>query len=34
MAEAFRDPEARRLMFEIAERYEKLAQRLDQEASD
>ena len=29
LAEGFRDPEARRMMFEIAERYEKLAQRLD-----
>jgi hypothetical protein len=33
-AEAMQDAKARRIMFEIAERYEKLAQRLDQEASD
>ena len=29
LAEGFRDPEARRMMFEIAERYEKLAKRLE-----
>jgi len=29
LAEEFRDPEARRMMFEIAERYEKLAKRLE-----
>jgi hypothetical protein len=29
MAEAFRDPEARRVMFEVAESYEKLALRLE-----
>jgi len=32
LAEEFRDPQARRMMFEIAERYEKLAQRLGDEA--
>jgi len=32
LAEEFRDPQARRMMFEIAERYEKLAQRLEDEA--
>jgi hypothetical protein len=32
--EAMQDAKARRIMFEIAERYEKLAQRLEQEASD
>jgi len=31
LAETFRDPEARRMMFEIAERYQKLAQRLELE---
>jgi hypothetical protein len=31
MAEAFRDLEARRMMFEVAERYEKLAERLELE---
>jgi hypothetical protein len=31
LAEGFRDPGARRMMLEIAERYEKLAQRLDNE---
>ena len=34
LAENFRDPEARRMMDEVAERYRKLAQRLEQEASD
>jgi hypothetical protein len=29
LAETFRDPEARRMMLEIAERYARLAQRLD-----
>ena len=29
MAKAFRDPEARRMMSEVAERYETLAKRLD-----
>ena len=29
LAEEFRDPEARQMMFEIAERYEKLAKRLE-----
>jgi len=32
MAKTFRDPEARRMMFEVAERYEKLAQRLEHES--
>jgi len=32
IAETFLDPEARRMMLEIAERYEKLAQRLEHEA--
>ena len=32
LAERFRDPEARRMMFEVAERYEKLAQRLEYES--
>jgi len=32
MAKTFRDPEARRMMFEVAERYEKLAQRLEYES--
>jgi hypothetical protein len=31
-AETFQDPEARRIMFEIAERYQKLAQRLEQQS--
>ena len=31
MAKAFRDPEARHMMFEVAERYEKLAERLELE---
>ena len=30
-AETFRDPEARRMMFKVAERYEELAQRLELE---
>jgi hypothetical protein len=30
-AEAFRDPDARRMMLEVAERYEKLAERLELE---
>jgi len=29
LAEGFRDREARRMMFEIAQRYEKLAKRLE-----
>ena len=29
LAETFRDPEAKRMMLEVAERYEKLAQRLE-----
>ena len=32
IAETFRDPEAQRMMREIAERYEKLAQGLENEA--
>jgi hypothetical protein len=32
MAEAFRDPEARQMMFEVAERYEKLALRVEMES--
>jgi hypothetical protein len=32
MGKTFRDPEARRMMFEVAERYEKLAQRLESES--
>jgi hypothetical protein len=32
LAETFRDPEARRMMLEVAERYQKLAQRIDYEA--
>jgi hypothetical protein len=32
MAENFRDPEARRMMLEIAERYEKLARQLETES--
>jgi hypothetical protein len=32
MAENFRDPEAKRMMLEIAERYEKLAARLEAES--
>jgi hypothetical protein len=32
IAENFRDPEARRMMLEIAERYQKLAARLEAEA--
>jgi hypothetical protein len=32
LAKTFRDPEARRMMFEVAERYEKLAQRLEHNA--
>ena len=31
LAEGFRDPEARRMMREIAERYEKLAKRIENE---
>jgi hypothetical protein len=31
MAENFRDPEDQRIMHEIAERYQKLAQRLERE---
>ena len=34
MAETFRDPEAQRIMREIAERYEKLATRLEAESDD
>ena len=34
LGETFRDPEARRMMFEIAERYQKLAARLEAEADD
>jgi hypothetical protein len=33
IAEDFRDPEAKRTMLEIAERYEKLAARLEQTVS-
>jgi len=29
LADTFRDPETKRMMLEIAERYEKLAQRLE-----
>jgi hypothetical protein len=32
LAETFRDVEARRMMLEVAERYEKLAQRLELES--
>jgi transcriptional regulator with AAA-type ATPase domain len=31
LAETFHDVEARRMMFEVAERYQKLAQRLELE---
>jgi len=31
LAGAFRDPEARRMMLEVAENYEKLAQRMENE---
>jgi hypothetical protein len=31
LAGTFRDPEAKRIMHEIAERYQKLAQRLEHE---
>jgi hypothetical protein len=33
MADGFHEPEARRMMFEIAERYEKLASRIENEGS-
>jgi hypothetical protein len=33
IADGFQDPEARRMMFEIAERYEKLAARIENEGS-
>jgi hypothetical protein len=32
LAETFRDAEARRMMLEVAERYEKLAQRLEMQS--
>jgi hypothetical protein len=32
MAETFSDPEARQMMLEVAERYKKLAQRLEMES--
>jgi hypothetical protein len=32
LAETFRDPEAKRIMHEIAERYQRLAQRLEDDA--
>ena len=32
MAETFRDAEARQMMLEVAERYKKLAQRLEMES--
>jgi transcriptional regulator with AAA-type ATPase domain len=32
LADAFRDPEARRMMLDIAERDERLAQRLEHQA--
>jgi len=32
LAETFRDPEAKRIMLEVAERYQKLAQRLEDAA--
>jgi len=34
IAETFHDPEARRMMFEVAERYQKLADRLEHETAD
>jgi hypothetical protein len=34
LAETFRDAEARRIMREVAENYEKLAERLEQRAGD
>jgi len=34
LAETFRDEEARRIMREVAESYEKLAERLEQHAND
>jgi len=34
LAETFRDEEARRIMREVAESYEKLAERLEQHARD
>jgi hypothetical protein len=32
LADTFRDPEARQMMLEVAERYQKLAQRIEYEA--
>lgn len=34
LAETFRDAEARRIMREVAENYEKLAEKLEQHARD
>jgi hypothetical protein len=34
LAKTFRDAEARRIMREVAENYEKLAERLEQRAGD
>jgi len=33
IAETFRDPEAQRMMLEVAERYQKLADRLEHETA-